>query len=67
MNTNGNNRSLESYKIFPYLAWVVTIGFSFFVYNITLDLKAVTIELQAQTEMLQQQISLTPNITEGTE
>lgn len=56
MKIKSNDRSLESYKIFPYIAWIVTLGFSVFVYNITMELKAVAENLQAQTKFLQEQI-----------
>ena len=63
MKTNGNDKALESYKIFPVIAWVVTISFSVFVYNITLDLADITRDLQIQTQTLQEQVNTT-NILE---
>jgi|GEM_PF-668068 len=56
MKTNGNDKALESYKIFPYVAWIITFGFVLFVYNITMELKKVANNLQSQTHFLQQQI-----------
>lgn len=56
MKTNGNDKTLESYHFFPYVAWGVTLLFALFVYNITMELKAVTDDLQAQTKHLQAQI-----------
>lgn len=56
METNGNDKSLEAYKIFPYVAWGLTLLFALFVYNITMELKAVTDNLQEQTENLQKQV-----------
>ena len=53
MKTNGNDKALEAHKIFPYLAWGLTVIFSFFVYNITMELKSATESLQAQTKALQ--------------
>lgn len=29
------NNTLESYKIFPYIAWAIVIGFSIFTYFLT--------------------------------
>lgn len=55
-----NDRTLESLKVFPYVAWALTFAFAFFVYNITLELKEVTDSLQAQTEYLQQQVNTAP-------
>lgn len=56
MKTNGNDKSLESYRIFPFVAWSLVIGFTMFVYNITLKLQAVTNDLKAQTTWLQEQV-----------
>jgi hypothetical protein len=60
MKTNGNDKALEAYKIFPYIAWVLTLGFAIFVYNITMELKAVADNLEAQTQFLQEQINASP-------
>jgi len=60
MKTNGNDKALEAYKIFPYVAWALTFGFALFVYNITMELKTVAENLQAQTEFLQEQIKTAP-------
>ncbi|MCA9354544.1 MAG: hypothetical protein KC877_03440 [Candidatus Kaiserbacteria bacterium] len=57
MKTNGNDKALESYKIFPYVAWLVTIGFAIFVYNITVELQTVTRDLQVQTSILMDKIN----------
>jgi hypothetical protein len=57
MKTNGNDKTLEAYKIFPYVAWGLTVVFSFFVYNITMDLKTVTENLQAQTKALELKVN----------
>ena len=54
MKLNNNDKSLESYKIFPYVAWVLTFIFALFVYNITMELKAVADNLEAQTKWLQE-------------
>ncbi|MCD5381054.1 MAG: hypothetical protein LR008_00580 [Candidatus Pacebacteria bacterium] len=57
MKTNGNDKTLESYKVFPIIAWVTTFLFAVFVYNITSDLKEITQELQQQTTQLQEQLN----------
>lgn len=44
--------ALETFKIFPYIAWGLTIVFAVFVYNITQELQAITADLQAQTAEL---------------
>lgn len=51
-----NEKALESYKIFPYVAWGLVIIFAVFVYNITNDLKQVTKDLQEQANYIQQKI-----------
>jgi hypothetical protein len=56
MKIHGNDRTLESFKIFPYVAWAITVGFSIFVYNIALELKTVTEDLQKQTQFLQERV-----------
>ena len=60
MKTNGNDKALEAHKIFPYIAWSLTVVFAFFVYNITLDLKEITLELQEQTKQLQIKVNTPP-------
>jgi len=34
------NNTLESQRIFPYVAWALVIGFAFFTYTLTMQLKA---------------------------
>jgi hypothetical protein len=53
MKTNGNDKALESYKIFPVIAWTVTIGFAVFVYTIAMDLKDTAAKLGQQADLLQ--------------
>lgn len=53
MKTNGNDKTLESYKIFPIIAWVLIIGFALFVYSIAVDLKQTADQLGAQADLLQ--------------
>lgn len=48
--------ALETFKIFPYIAWGLTLVFALFVYNITRELQTITQELQAQTAELRQQV-----------
>lgn len=67
MKTNGNDKALEAYKIFPYVAWGLTILFAVFVYNITMELKAVTDDLQAQTKHLSAQLNQRPEHIEDFE
>lgn len=67
MKTNGNDKALEAYKVFPYVAWTVTILFAVFVYNITLELKEVTTDLQAQTDHLNKKLGERPDLIEDFE
>ena len=53
IKTKANGRSLESFAVFPYIAWGVTILFAIFVYNITLDLKETATRLQAQADSIE--------------
>ncbi len=57
MNTKDNDKRLEAFKIFPYVAWGLTLVFAIFVYKITTELQEVTRELQVQTQQLQKQIN----------
>ena len=54
MKTNGNDKALESYKIFPFIAWGITLGFAFFVYTIAMDLKDTAQQLGAKADALEQ-------------
>lgn len=61
MKTNGNDKALEAYKIFPYVAWGLTVVFAFFVYNITMELKSITESLEAQADALQIKVNTPVN------
>ncbi|MEK7639453.1 MAG: hypothetical protein AAB388_04805 [Patescibacteria group bacterium] len=52
------DRSFESLKIFPYVAWAITMLFAFFVYHIALELEAVTRDLQTQTRALEEKVNM---------
>jgi hypothetical protein len=49
MKTNGNDKSLESYKIFPFVAWGLVLSLALFVYNLSTDLKEKVDNLEAYT------------------
>jgi|GEM_PF-6418489 len=50
---NSGKRSLEGYKIFPYIAWILIGGFGLFVYNLANEIEHSTEELQnAQSQKL---------------
>lgn len=65
MKTNGNDKSLESHKIFPILAWVVTLSFAVFVYNITVELSGIVSDLQRQTDQLEEKANTAPDQIEN--
>ena len=56
MKNDTGKRSLEGLKVFPYVAWGLTVVFALFVYNITTDLQAVTAQLQQQTQAMEAKI-----------
>ncbi len=60
MKKSSNSRSLESFKIFPYLAWALVIGFCVLVYHISTELQTVTEELSLQSEFLEAQVKKNP-------
>jgi nitrate reductase NapE component len=47
------SRKLESFRLFPILAWGFVIAFTFFVYTMTMNLKSATSELKSQTNLLE--------------
>lgn len=57
MKTNGNDKALESYKIFPYLAWTLIIGFSYYVYVIAMNLQETAERLSAQADLLEMSVN----------
>jgi hypothetical protein len=67
MKKFGPDKTLESFKLFPYIAWAITLLFSIFVYNITFELKTVAQDLQKQTQFLQEQVSTPPQDIENFE
>ena len=56
MKQDTGKRSLEGLKVFPYVAWGLTVVFALFVYNITTDLQAVTAQLQEQARTIEEKI-----------
>ena len=49
--------ALEKHRIFPYLAWVAVFLFSLFVYNITLELKKTTSNLERRSSKLEAKVN----------
>lgn len=54
MKRSAGKRALESYPVFPYIAWGLAVGFALFVYFITTELTTVTAELGHQGDRLGQ-------------
>lgn len=48
MKTHGE-MSLEKYRFFPIVAWLIFIGFALFVYNITIELRDVSNALSSSS------------------
>jgi len=65
MKTNGNDKALESYKIFPIIAWILVIGFALFVYKIAMDLNETAKRLGAQADLLEQNAKTRPEEIEN--
>lgn len=38
-------RTLEKYKIFPFIAWTIVIGFALFVYHLTMGVRDAALDL----------------------
>ncbi len=55
-----SDRSLESFAVFPYVAWGLTFLFAFFVYNLAVDLQKTADRLQAQTDALELRVNTAP-------
>lgn len=61
-NTAMSKRSLEQYRVFPYIAWTLVGGFAFFVYTLTTELSTATAELEATTNQLEAKANQDPAI-----
>ncbi len=55
-----SKRSLEQYRVFPYIAWVLVGGFAFFVYTLTAELSSATAKLDATTNQLEARANQDP-------
>ncbi len=51
------DRKLESFKIFPYIAWGIIILFVFFVYKLTVNLTATAEELDQKSSTLEETVN----------
>jgi len=61
MQTNSGKRSLESYKIFPYVAWMTIFFFSAFVINLTIKLSHVTDDFDVRITNLEKAVQTPVN------
>jgi len=52
-----SDRSLESFVLFPYIAWGVTILFAIFVYNLAVNLQETASRLEIQADALEMRVS----------
>ncbi len=50
------NHTLESYRIFPYIAWVLVIGFAVFTYMLTTNLQAELGDVDNSIEAMEMRI-----------
>lgn len=51
-----NDKALEGSKLFPYVAWLLTFLFAYFVYSIAVELKSIAHDLRQQTNELQNKV-----------
>jgi hypothetical protein len=47
------HRSLESFRLFPYIAWGLIVGFSVFVFSLASELRTVQAEKAAASTRLE--------------
>lgn len=50
--------ALEKYPVFPYVAWAIVIGFSFFVFHLTQTLFQATSDLRDSRNQLEAQVRM---------
>ena len=50
------NHTLESYRIFPYIAWILVIGFAVFTYMLTTNLQAELGDVDTSLEDIEMRI-----------
>ncbi len=51
------HNTLESYKIFPYIAWALVIGFATFTYVLTTHLQKELSTINSSVEQLEQRLN----------
>lgn len=55
--------TLEKSRVFPYAAWSVILGFTLFVFHLTLNLQAAVTDLQRSTDELEAAVHAPPHAT----
>lgn len=55
-----SKRSLEQYRVFPYIAWVLVGGFAFFVYTLASELSTATAALEGSQNQLEARANQDP-------
>lgn len=56
MRPRSTDKTVESLKIFPYVAWGLVILFGFFVYRLTTTLDATASELDEKSSQLETKV-----------
>ncbi|MCF7815464.1 MAG: hypothetical protein K9M10_00355 [Candidatus Pacebacteria bacterium] len=49
--------TLESHKIFPYIAWTLIVGFAFFTYNLTVQFQSDLAQIGDGVDRLEQRLN----------
>jgi hypothetical protein len=53
-----SDRKLEAFKLFPYIAGLLIIGFSLFVYKLTTELDDNATKLEIQSDSLESKVNV---------
>lgn len=51
------HNTLESYKIFPYVAWALVVGFALFTYSLTVQLQQELNDISSGIERVEQRLN----------
>lgn len=67
MRRMAKSRPLESFRVFPYIAWLLVISFAFFVYSLANELKETQSNYNERTQTLEARATQDPmSITDFT-
>lgn len=50
------NNTLESHKLFPYIAWTLVVGFALFTYSLTLHLNESFDDIDTSVQNLEDRV-----------